>query len=221
MKALVPTVVIGNNSHMIVNVSKLYLADGDRVADVTYGKGVFWKLIDRSKIHIHESDINHEDPGRRHDFSSLPYPDGDFDVAVFDPPYVHNPGKTSMLNKRYANHATTCGDYHVDIMRIYSRGMEECKRIVRIGGTVWVKCKDEIESSIQCWSHIEVHDFAVGMGMYPRDLFILVPSSMVPRDNRPQRHARKIHSYLWIFERCEAKRMTARIKVTERKPRIK
>lgn len=34
------TAYTGNNSDLITNVARLYLKDGDRVADVTYGKGV-------------------------------------------------------------------------------------------------------------------------------------------------------------------------------------
>jgi hypothetical protein len=57
---------------------------------------------------------------------------------------------------------------------------------------VWVKCKDEIESSKQCWAHIEIFQDATALGLYARDLFHLIPpSGGVTERWRVQHHARK------------------------------
>ena len=37
------TAVQGNNAELMATVTALYLNLGDRVADVTFGKGVFWR----------------------------------------------------------------------------------------------------------------------------------------------------------------------------------
>jgi hypothetical protein len=42
---------------------------------------------------------------------------------------------------------------------------------------------------------------AKALGLYARDLFILIPPSAgITERWRTQHHARKAHSYLWVFE---------------------
>ena len=51
------TTVIGNNSELIPECLEMYANDGDIIADVTYGKGVFWKNVDISKYELHGTDL--------------------------------------------------------------------------------------------------------------------------------------------------------------------
>ena len=62
---------------------------GDRIADITFGRGVFWRRVDIANYRFHKSD-KITCPGSPHDFRRLPYADGHFDVVVFDPPYAHH-----------------------------------------------------------------------------------------------------------------------------------
>jgi hypothetical protein len=174
----------------------LYVKDGDRIADVTFGSGTFWKKTDLSKLHLSASDIS-TCPCAPYDFRQLPYENESYNHMVLDPPYMHNAGKP-MVDKRYGNSKTTKGMYHRDIMNIYFQGMTEGFRILKVGGLLWVKCQDEIESGYQRWSHIEIHDFARTLEMYGKDLFVLIPTSRTVVQ-RKQQHARKTHSYLWLF----------------------
>lgn len=80
---LVFSAYVGNNADIFPHVLKLHVAAGAKIADVTYGKGVFWKKVDTSEYQIFPSDI-----ADGIDCRSLPYADGSFDVVVFDPP-VH------------------------------------------------------------------------------------------------------------------------------------
>jgi hypothetical protein len=183
-----------NNAFLMAKVASLYLRRGDRIADVTYGKGIFWKQLDLTQYDFHPSD-RLTVPEHRYDFRSLPYRSGDFDVHVFDPPYTHDP--SSRLD--YRNHETTKGFSHDAIIQLYRDGMFEGHRILRPGGLMLVKCKDEIERGRQRMSHIEIHDIAVTeLGMVVEDLFVLSQKHPLIRFGRP-RHARKNHSYLWLF----------------------
>lgn len=202
--APVTTVTFGTNDQLIADVARLYLADGAVIADVTYGQGRFWKKTDTSRFRFLASDLEPAAPGvLAADFSSLPYEDDSADVVVFDPPYIHSPG-AGMYAARYNGGATTTANSHAGIMAVYQSGMTEAARVLRDGGQLWVKCKDTIASERQCWSHIDIHEMAKGLGMYARDLFLLVPAapSTVAAGGRwpRQLHARKVHSYLWIFE---------------------
>jgi hypothetical protein len=197
---IVQSVVYGNNADLIAEVSTLYAKPGVRIADVTFGKGVFWR--NTPDLDVTGSDLKTV-PDRPYDFTSLPYKDGEFDIAVIDPPYIHSPGN-HVTDNRYQNAATTKGFYHKDIRaKLYVAGMRECMRIVKPeGGQVWVKCKDQVQSGLQRWAHVEMCSDAVQLGLYPRDLFILIAKARTPGGRwSVQHHARKPQSYLWVFER--------------------
>lgn len=197
------TVIEGTNSDLIKKVSDFYMKDRDIVADVTYGKGVFWKKVDILRFDFHLSDIETASP--KVDFRHLHYPDEFLDHHVFDPPYMHTPGKP-IVDERYQNSATTKDMYHTDIMTVlYKGGMTEGYRVLKENGFMYVKCQDEVESGYQRWSHVEVYDIATSLGLYGKDLFILKPPSNPGIQNKNQKHARKSHSYLWVFQKVPKK----------------
>ncbi|SIB34481.1 Uncharacterised protein [Mycobacteroides abscessus subsp. abscessus] len=205
--------VFGNNAVLIDLLARLYVTDGAVVRDVTWGKGAFWKSTDTSRFTLRGSDVAEHIGGHdgiaRADFRALPDKDESVDLVVLDPPYIHNPGK-HVTDDRYNNAATTGGMSHNDIRQLYKGGMSEALRTLKPGGQLWVKCKDEIESGKQQWSHIEIHGDAVDLGLYARDLFVLVPPSKSPQTRwTTQKHARKVHSYLWVFDKPKRSRRAA------------
>ena len=192
------TTVIGNNDELIKRVAELYLNSGDVVADVTYGRGVWWKKVDLEQYDFYPSDII-TCPDTPYDFKDLPHEDESLNVVAFDPPYMHTVGRP-MVDPNYLNSATTHGMCHQDIMQLYHDGMKEARRVLVEDGFLWVKCQDEIESGHQRWSHIDIYNIATQLGFYGKDLFILVQTKN-PHIQRRQLHARKKHSYLWIFQK--------------------
>ena len=197
------TAYTGNNDELIKAVANFYLKDGDTVADPTFGKGVFWKKIDTTKYKFFPSDLK-TCPQAPYDFRKLPYETGTFDAVIFDPPYCHNPGNM-MINDNYQNKETTKGMYHNDIIKLYLEGIMEAKRILKNEGQLWVKCKDEIESGFQRWSHTELKEIAEKLGFYTKDFFILVQKMNPIVQIKIQQHARKNHSYLWVFKKPNKK----------------
>jgi len=183
--------VQGDNADLIATAAKLYLRDGDKVADITYGRGRFWLKIDTGKYDFHPTDI--ETTSTKMDFKKLDYPDGSFDVIVFDPPYMVRVSPTHKLNGKYKlmNHRIT----HDGILAEYRAGMTEASRVLRDGGMLWVKCQDQDREM----THIDIHGIATGdIGLKVIDLLILrQPGTLVRGDT--QSMARKNHSYLWIF----------------------
>ncbi|SLE83929.1 DNA methyltransferase [Mycobacteroides abscessus] len=205
--------IYGNNAVLIDLLARLYVPDGAQVRDVTWGKGAFWKGTDTNRFSLQGSDIADHIGGHgeviRADFRALPDEDESVDLVVLDPPYIHNPGK-HVTDSRYNNSATTKGMSHADIRELYREGMAEALRVLKPSGQVWVKCKDEIESGKQQWSHIEIHSDAVALGLYARDLFVLVPPSKSPQSRwTTQKHARKVHSYMWVFDKPKRSRRAA------------
>ena len=192
------TAITGNNAALFNTAAKMYIKDYDLVADVTFGKGVFWRKVNTSRFCLLASDIITV-ADAQYDFTDLPYMDDCLDVVVLDPPYIHNPG-TPLVDTNYQNSTTTGGKYHDDIMTMYTAGMKEAVRTLTSGGLLLVKCQDEIESGTQRWSHIEIYEIAKQLGLYTKDMFVLIPKTKPSIQQKQQLHARKNHSYLWVFK---------------------
>lgn len=184
------TVHVGTNSGLIKKVSGLYFNPGDKIADVTYGKGVFWREVNENTYNIIGSDIK-----TGVDFRDLPYQDNSFEHSVIDPPYARIQNLKGMRDC----YNTTRYITHDGIIQMYQEGLVELKRITKKSGYILCKCQDEIYGCKQKWSHIEIHDIAVELGLYVKDLFILI-NTKNPKPLYKQQHARKNHSYLWFFQ---------------------
>jgi hypothetical protein len=181
----------GDNSGLIKKVVDLYFQEGDKIADVTYGKGVFWKQVDLDKYNVICSDIK-----TGIDFRNLPYQDDSFNHSVIDPPYARITNLQGMVDCYNTTRYTT----HEDILQLYREGLKELKRITQPGGYILCKCQDEIYGCKQKWTHIEIHNIAIQeLGLYSKDLFVLV-NTRNPKPLYKQQHARKNHSYLWVFQ---------------------
>src|SRR5262249_29153407 len=83
------TSVRGYNADLIRAVGRLYFRDGDRMADVTYGQGGFWRKIDTARYEFLPTDLKPVPPATYADFTKLPYPDAWLDGLFLDPPQVH------------------------------------------------------------------------------------------------------------------------------------
>ena len=199
MPRFIETVHHGSNATLIAQVATLYLPDQALVADVTYGKGVFWRKVDTARFTLLASDLC-TCPERPYDFRALPYAAGSLDVLVLDPPYMHNAG-VMRYDHQYQIGPTVAGLTHDGLVALYTAGMAEALRVLKPSGAqLWVKCKDEVASGRQRWSHLEVYEQARGLGFAARDLFILVAASpLLAARWQHQHHARKTHSYLWVF----------------------
>lgn len=203
-----PVLAAGNgaNSRAIRDAAKLYVPDGSRVADVTYGRGAFWTQTNSARFHLHKSDIN---PAAGDvvaaDLRALPYADASMDVIVLDPPYASSLQCRS-LTSRYRRGAPALD--HDAIRALYRAGMAEARRVLRPGGLLWVKCKDELERGQQRWSHIEIHSDAAALGLGARDLLVVLSGMPAAggagSGGNQQNYAWKNFSFLWIFAKSEA-----------------
>jgi len=187
----------GRNDDLIAEVARLYLNPDQKIADLTYGKGVFWKKT--PDLDVTGSDLVTV-PDRPYDFRSTPYPSGSFDVAVLDPPYIHSPGKHNTAEQYQGG--TVQGMSMRDILQLYRDGMTEALRITRPQGFLLVKTKDTIEHGRQVWSHVHLHNIGVELGMYPKDLFYLATRPPIEQrwNGTTQKHSRKNISQLWVFQ---------------------
>lgn len=191
----------GTNDEVFPQILKLYVAPGSRIADVTYGKGVFWKGVDVDAYDLAATDLK-DGVDARH----LPYTSGSFDCVVFDPPYMHTPGGTAHVGHQnyeayYGNNrALARSKYHEAVLELYFDAAREALRVLRQSGIYIVKCQDEVCANRQRLTHVEVINFVESLGFVTEDLFVVMRSGK-PGVSRvvKQVHARKNHSYFLVF----------------------
>lgn len=202
---LVFSALQGTNDRLFPQIMELYVSPGSKVADITFGKGVFWRNIAPQRYQLSATDLR-DGVDCRH----LPYDDESLDCVVFDPPYMHTPGGTAHANHQnyegyYRNNETPNGitkKYHEAVTELYFQTGLEVRRVLRNQGIFIVKCADEVCANQQCLTHVEIINNYSANGYVIEDLFVLV------RQNRPgvsrvinQVHARKSHSYFLVFRK--------------------
>ena len=92
-------------------------------------------------------------------------------------------------------------------MGVEIEGLKESYRVLADKGILIFKCQDKISSGKQYMSHCFVHDEAVKIGFYPKDMFVLLAKNRLVADwqLKNQKNARKFHSYFWVFEKINKK----------------
>ena len=199
----------GTNEELFPQILNLHVPRGSKVADVTFGKGVFWKHVPEQDYVLLASDLK-----TGTDCRDLPYADESIDCVVLDPPYMEGlfrkngnslagSGSHSAFRDSYSNGESQKREapkYHAAVLDLYYGAAAEAHRVLRRGGGFIVKCQDEVSANTQHLTHVELINRFGEMGFYAKDLFVLV------RRNRPavsrllkQVHARKNHSYFLVF----------------------
>ena len=199
---LVRSAYADGNDRLFARILDLYVASGSTVADVTYGKGVFWRHVPNGRYDVLPTDIL-----TGVDCRDLLYEDGEIDCVVLDPPYMHSPGGSAHVESAFEDHYRnngsgnrTASKYHEAVLELYRDAGKEAYRVLRDRGVLIVKCQDEVCSNRQRFTHVEIMAAYAATGFIAEDLFVVM------RNNRPgvsravrQVHARKNHSYFIVF----------------------
>jgi hypothetical protein len=117
---------------------------------------------------------------------------------IFDPPFMfgtHGQTKNNIMNKRF-----TMFDSFEELENMYKGALKEFYRILNKKGIVAFKCQDYTDSKTTM-THCLVYNWAIEQGFYAKDLFVLIFPRRVYNPALKQRHARKFHSYWWIFQK--------------------
>lgn len=195
--------VSNDQSEILGSILKLYCPDGKFGLDPTYSKGVFYK--NGVPEPEYKSDLTPLfDDVMPCDCRETPFPDEFITSVVFDPPFVggsRKDGKPGIIKTRFSYFPTV-----PKLWAFYEESLSEFWRILRLDGVLIFKCQDSVESAKQYISHVEVMNTAYRLGFYPEDLFILVANSRLLSPNQwKQQHARKYHSYFWVFRKTTGK----------------
>lgn len=207
---------VRGNADVFPQVVRLHVPEGSTVADVTWGKGVFWKNIPKNLYDVKATDLE-----MGVDCRALPYGDCEIDCVVLDPPYMEGlfrkeeshmagGGSHASFRRNYSNGKATSGGpkWHAAVTDLYFSAGAEAWRVLRPEGVLIVKCQDEVSANRQWLTHVEIINEYERLGFYTKDLFV------VTRNNRPvvarlkqQVHARKNHSYFLVFVKPKPKRI--------------
>ncbi len=211
---LVFSAYVGDNSEVFPSILKLHVPKGSIIADVTFGKGVFWKNVNLKDYQLLPSDIK-----TGIDCRNLPYGDNQIDCVVLDPPYMEGlyrsddsfagNGTHYSFRDHYSNGdrpENITAKWHDAVLEFYVRASIEAYRVLKNEGTLIVKCQDEVSAGVQRLTHVEIIMNLLHLGFYAKDIFVLL------RRNRPvvtrvkqQLHARKNHSYFIVFKKGVSK----------------
>ena len=213
---------VARNSEVFPKILDLHVDEGSTIADVTYGKGVFWKNTDLNGHEVYASDLDPEKSPSGHpvDCRNLPYEDGSLDVMVLDPPYAEGffrrnedmlaggDGSHEQFRENYSNGEvldTNGSKYHQAVLDLYCEAGLEAHRVLGEDGTLIVKTQDEVSANTQELTHVQITNFYEGeLDLYTKDLFVVVRSSKPAVSGmQKQVHARKNHSYFLVYEMDE------------------
>lgn len=199
--------VYNSNFDTIKNIMNLYGIEQFDL-DCTYSKGNFWKNLPHPKNKSDLFPIN--DSVIECNSETLPFEDGSMSSIMYDPPFIvagasykNNKSGSSIIAKRFEGYTN-----YEELKNNYYNTLKELHRVCSKGGYVIMKCQDTVSGGKQYFTHVMVMNMANHLGFYPKDLFILHNkvrlNSFGSRWNK-QEHARKYHSYFWVFEKIKPK----------------
>lgn len=203
---------IGTNADIFPKILDLHVPKGSIIADVTYGKGVFWRNISSD-----DYDLNFSDIADGIDCRNLPYKNASLDCVVLDPPYMEGFYRNNGVKAGSGTHfsfrdAYSNGDeriehhkWHGAVTDMYFQAGKEALRVLREKGVFIVKCQDEVSAGKQWLTHVEIINEYQKYGFYAKDLFIVIRAN-TPCVSRlkKQIHARKNHSYFIVFNKVKS-----------------
>lgn len=207
------------NADVFPQILDLHVPLGAKIADVTFGGGVFWKNVDLEKYQLHPSDI-----ADGIDCRNLPYDDASFDAIVLDPPYMEGLLRANKDHKAGAGSHAAFRDYysngdeadggpkwHGAVTDLYFKAGVEARRVLRDHGIFIVKCQDEVSANRQWLTHVEIINHYEGLGFYAKDLFVIMRQNKAGIARlKKQVHARKNHSYFLIFVKVPSGKSVAK-----------
>jgi hypothetical protein len=106
------TAKVGTNADLFPDVLALYAKPADRILDMTYGKGVFWRNVARSTFDLVTNDL-HEDADFHEDFRATSHVDESFDMVVLDPPYMRTNNTPGIMASNYQNQTVNLRTHRV------------------------------------------------------------------------------------------------------------
>lgn len=189
-------------------------------ADVTYGAGALWRQMREPQLKF---DIAPREPRFRPtlrfdiktgrpgvipaDCRNLPLKDKSLKSIMLDPPFISGSAATRKSTPLIVKKGYGIFPDPEIMYKFFAAAMRECFRVLRPRGVLIFKCQDYVHNHINEWSHVEIFNSAREIGFQAKDLFIFCAKTRPTRENMvKQRHARKFHTYFWVFRKPQKPR---------------
>jgi hypothetical protein len=188
---------------ILQDIMTLYCPQGFE-CDPTYSKGNFYKShITRPKYRF---DLNPQVPGViQASADKLPLESESVTSINFDPPFLASKGQShenplkgqNMIPQRFSVFPTM-----QELWAFYKSALKEFYRVLKPQGMLVFKCQDTVSGGKNYFSHVVVMDYAIKSGFVAVDLFVLLAKQrIISGKHKRQQHARKYHSYFWVFQK--------------------
>lgn len=183
----------------LTSIAKLYTKSGFE-CDISYGNGNFYKSTPELKPKL-KLDISPKIKGViPADSQILPLKSSSMNNIIWDPPFLTRSKPHPKF--RMGNLFTTFNN--IDLLwEYYQNTIAEVGRVLKNKGILIVKCQDLTRSGWFYISHTKVLILASKIGLGPIDLFVLINKTPIPPFGPTQVHAKKQHSFFWIFRKGE------------------
>jgi hypothetical protein len=186
-----------SDKDIITSIIELHNNGQNFELDPCYSIGNFYKTTGIA-VPKYRFDINPQVAGViQADVKNIPLPANSIRSVIFDPPFMfgtHGQTKNYQMTKRFSMF-----DSFDELQNMYVGALKEFSRILVKNGIVAFKCQDYTDSKTTM-THALVYQWATDLGFYAKDLFILVFGARIYNSTLKQKHARKFHSYWWIFQ---------------------
>lgn len=193
-----------DQTEIINDILELHVENGIIDCDPTYSTGNFYK---KNKIKPPELkfDLYPQVEGViESNSNNLPLDDESLSTIMFDPPFVTSKGPSLKNPKKGSNIISTrfssCESID-ELWKHYKESLNEFYRILKPNGILIFKCQDTVSGGKNYFSHVHIMNEALKLGFYPKDLFILLAKNRIIGKIKKQQHARKYHSYFWVFQK--------------------
>jgi hypothetical protein len=201
--------VVSSDEEALLGIMQLHLNGEPFQLDPTYSEGAFYRgKVPAPKLKF---DLAPARPDvEQADCRQLPFADASIGSIIFDPPFMwgchgtNNPANKvvrgyscpTTLNNRFTQFAS-----FDELQSLYTGALTEFARILKPKGILVFKCQDYTDSKTTM-THCRVYNWAEQRDFYAKDLIIrTVSAGRAWNPKLTQRHARKFHSYLFVFEK--------------------
>lgn len=187
-----------NQEEILIAILNLYVGKRTFDCDLTYGDGNFYKHIPVPRFIY---DIQHELHDVRPIIEAGLLPEQSMMSVVMDPPFIIqarvNDDNRSIIHKRYSSFSS-----EQELKETYYELMQLANRLLKTKGILVIKTQDTNYNRKQIWVHTMVERYAQEIGFEMEDLFIKTQDHVMLRATLSrQTHARKYHSYFYVYRK--------------------
>ena len=190
-----------DEQEIIRDILFLHANGKDIDCDPTYSIGNFYKK--GLKQPKYKFDLTPQVDGVvQSDCRNLPLENESIETLMFDPPFMfggRDKQQEYLMSKRF-----TIIQSFDDLKELYQNALKEFYRVLKKNGILIFKCQD-FTDTYTTFTHSLVLNWATEIGYNAKDLFIFLSKGAMANKSIQQRHARKYHSYFWVFQKSKSK----------------